>query len=412
MAKSSLNGRRANEKSSSNGQAQDANGSLNTSNSSSSNSDGVIRVGSSFQAQVQAWDPTERHEPTEEEWRIIDDNGVCCLWYPPKDRADRMPNENMISDQEIQKFELEAVETYGFKPEQALGLLMYHEYDLNLAKEDLAIYRPSETGIDSWDADDRIIFETAYRLHAKSFLKIQETLPNKKIADLVAYYYRWKKTQNGGVSLSNIQTKSSKSKDDQKSKTKEKKHLERHTFSGPRSVIWAENDQNDYAPLLTPTMIGQILEEKLHSTDWQVMEQAVEKRKKDELAILSSTSRIQKAKQAVQLEQENKPVDLSKLRKLSTRPNIEICSEFKAEEVYLLGLAITDHGSNWERIVKVCLPNKTPECVAAFYEVDKTSNKFKLAGNMAKYEETQKRKLAQKRKLEINSEKDKKTSRM
>ena len=94
------------------------------------------------------------------------------------------------------------------------------------------------------------------------------------------------------------------------------------------------------------------------------------------------------------------------------RPNIEICSEFKAEEVYLLGLAITDHGSNWERIVKVCLPNKTPECVSAFYEVDKTSNKFKLAGNMAKYEETQKRKLAQKRKLEINSEKDKKTSRM
>ena len=51
MAKSSLNGKRANEKSSTNGQAQvqDANGSLNTSNSSSSNSDGVIRVGSSFQ---------------------------------------------------------------------------------------------------------------------------------------------------------------------------------------------------------------------------------------------------------------------------------------------------------------------------------------------------------------------------
>ena len=32
-----------------------------------------------------------------------------------------MSSENMISDQEIQKFELEAVETYGFKPEQALG---------------------------------------------------------------------------------------------------------------------------------------------------------------------------------------------------------------------------------------------------------------------------------------------------
>ena len=54
MAKSSLNGKRANEKSSSNGQAQtqDANGSLNTSNSSSSNSDGVIRVGSGFQVRI------------------------------------------------------------------------------------------------------------------------------------------------------------------------------------------------------------------------------------------------------------------------------------------------------------------------------------------------------------------------
>ena len=86
----------------------------------------------------------------------------------------------------------------------------------------------------------------------------EETLPNKKIADLVAYYYRWKKTQNGGASLGSIQTKSSKSNEDPKSKSKSK-HKERHTFSGPRSVLWAENDQNDYAPLLTPTMIGQIL---------------------------------------------------------------------------------------------------------------------------------------------------------
>ena len=59
------------------------------------------------------------------------------------------------------------------------------------------------------------------------------------------------------------------------------------------------------------------------------MEQAVEKRKKDELAILSSTSRIQKAKQAVQLEQENKPVDLSKLRKLSTRFEFVFYQQFE-----------------------------------------------------------------------------------
>ena len=81
------------------------------------------------------------------------------------------------------------------------------------------------------------------------------------------------------------------------------------------------------------------LEEKLHSTDWQVMEQAVEKRKKDELAILSSTSRIQKAKQAVQLEQENKPVDLSKLRKLSTRFEF-VFYKFRTHFCFLLHSAI------------------------------------------------------------------------
>ena len=75
---------------------------------------------------------------------------------------------------------------------------------------------------------------------------------------MVAYYYRWKKTQNGGVSLGSAPAKSSKSKEDPKSKTKAK-HLERHTFSGPRSVLWADNDQHDYATILTPTMIGQIL---------------------------------------------------------------------------------------------------------------------------------------------------------
>ena len=60
------------------------------------------------------------------------------------------------------------------------------------------------------------------------------------------------------------------------------------------------------------------LEEKLQTKDWQVTEQAIEKRKKTEREILSSTSRIQKAKQDVQLEQqkqENNQVDLSKVRK-------------------------------------------------------------------------------------------------
>ena len=50
---------------------------------------------------------------------------------------------------------------------------MYHDYNLHKAEKELTEFRPAETGIDSWDADDRIMFETAYRLHAKSFPKIQ-----------------------------------------------------------------------------------------------------------------------------------------------------------------------------------------------------------------------------------------------
>lgn len=41
------------------------------------------------------------------------------------------------------------------------------------ARQELKEWRPAETGIDAWDADDRTMFETAYRIHAKSFLKIQ-----------------------------------------------------------------------------------------------------------------------------------------------------------------------------------------------------------------------------------------------
>ena len=51
---------------------------------------------------------------------------------------------------------------------------------MSKARQELTEFRPAETGIDAWDADDRTMFETAYRLHAKSFSKIQGT-----------FYYRF-----------------------------------------------------------------------------------------------------------------------------------------------------------------------------------------------------------------------------
>ena len=73
-----------------------------------------------LQAQVQAWDPTENHDHVQEEWRIQDENGTFCVWCPPRDRPELGRSIN-ISEDDIAHFEQEAVETYGFKPEQALG---------------------------------------------------------------------------------------------------------------------------------------------------------------------------------------------------------------------------------------------------------------------------------------------------
>ena len=54
-----------------------------------------------------------------------------------------------------------------------LGILLFHDYNVSRARGELQQYKPAETGIDAWDADDRTMFQTAYRLHAKSFSKIK-----------------------------------------------------------------------------------------------------------------------------------------------------------------------------------------------------------------------------------------------
>ena len=46
---------------------------------------------------------------------------------------------------------------------------------MDQARDDILKYSPVEDPIDSWDEDDRILFETAYKLNSKSFSKIQGT---------------------------------------------------------------------------------------------------------------------------------------------------------------------------------------------------------------------------------------------
>ena len=83
-------------------------------------------------------------------------------------------------------------EKYGYNAEQALGMLFWHNHDLDRAIQDLANFTPFP---DEWSVEDKVLFEQAFQFHGKSFHRIRQMLPDKSIAQLVKYYYGWKKTR-------------------------------------------------------------------------------------------------------------------------------------------------------------------------------------------------------------------------
>jgi hypothetical protein len=83
-------------------------------------------------------------------------------------------------------------EKYGYNAEQALGMLFWHKHDLDRAIQDLANFTPFP---DEWSVVDKVLFEQAFQFHGKSFHRIRQMLPDKSIAQLVKYYYSWKKTR-------------------------------------------------------------------------------------------------------------------------------------------------------------------------------------------------------------------------
>ena len=111
------------------------------------------------------------------------------------------------------------------------------------ARQELKEYKPAETGIDAWDADDRTMFETAYRIHAKSFLKIQETLPNKKIADLVHYYYKWKKNKNGEHYYYNKWKKSKNGEKNEAAEQRSKTRRDRRNYPQSQCNMFDEDKE-------------------------------------------------------------------------------------------------------------------------------------------------------------------------
>eukprot|EP00092_Neocalanus_flemingeri_P000026 GFUD01000026.1.p1 GENE.GFUD01000026.1~~GFUD01000026.1.p1 ORF type:complete len:394 (-),score=106.37 GFUD01000026.1:174-1355(-) len=136
---------------------------------------GQIRVGREFQAVPPPFVP-----PSERSAKQCPERALL-VWSP---RAEE--------DTKLDKFIHIAKETYGYNAEQALGMLFWHEHDMDRALLDLANFTPFP---DQWSVEDKVLFEQAFQFHGKKFQRIQQMLPDKGMAALVKYYYSWKKTR-------------------------------------------------------------------------------------------------------------------------------------------------------------------------------------------------------------------------
>uniref|UniRef100_A0A8D8YIL0 REST corepressor 3 n=2 Tax=Cacopsylla melanoneura TaxID=428564 RepID=A0A8D8YIL0_9HEMI len=148
---------------------------------------GRIRVGKDYQVPVPAFSP-----PTES---AQDSPDMALQVWCPTDK---------LSDVKLSNYLLAAKEKFGYKEEQSLGMLLWHQHSLKDAITDLANFMPCP---DEWTMKDKILFEQAFQFHGKNFYGIRTMLPEKKIAQLVKYYYMWKKTRNSKSLVDKYQTR-------------------------------------------------------------------------------------------------------------------------------------------------------------------------------------------------------------
>ncbi|KAI8483374.1 REST corepressor 3, partial [Branchiostoma belcheri] len=136
-----------------------------------------MRVGQEFQASIPEWNPESMKEdppPLRHD--------ALLVWAPCMD----------ISDTKLDEYINIAKEKHGYNTEQALGMLFWHKHNIEKSLADLPNFTPFP---DEWTVEDKVLFEQAFSFHGKSFIRIQQMLPDKSIASLVKYYYSWKKTR-------------------------------------------------------------------------------------------------------------------------------------------------------------------------------------------------------------------------
>lgn len=135
-----------------------------------------MRVGNNYQAEIPqfiAYPPAPEYYEEEKAIRV---------WSP----------NNRIPDHVLDEFLTKAKDKFFYNTEQALGMLSWHKFDLNRAYADLPNFVPYPN---EWSVEDKVLFEQAYQFHEKQFVKIKQMLPDKTMANLINYYYSWKKTR-------------------------------------------------------------------------------------------------------------------------------------------------------------------------------------------------------------------------
>lgn len=135
-----------------------------------------VRVGNNYQAEIPqfiAYSPAPAY---------YEDEKAIRVWSP----------HNKIPDHVLDEFITKAKDKFFYNTEQALGMLSWHKFDLNRAYADLPNFVPYPN---EWSVEDKVLFEQAYQFHEKQFNKIKQMLPEKSMANLINYYYGWKKTR-------------------------------------------------------------------------------------------------------------------------------------------------------------------------------------------------------------------------
>lgn len=135
-----------------------------------------MRVGNNYQAEIPQF---IAYAPAPE---YYEDEKAIRVWSP----------YTKIPDHVLDEFINKAKDKFFYNTEQALGMLSWHKFDLNRAYADLPNFVPYPN---EWSVEDKVLFEQAYQFHEKQFSKIKAMLPDKSMANLINYYYSWKKTR-------------------------------------------------------------------------------------------------------------------------------------------------------------------------------------------------------------------------